>query len=192
MYRCRTVAKPFEIYQIKVALSGSQPLIWRRIHVRDDTTLAKLHRILQCVMGWEDVHLHRFVIEGEYYGTLLEDERGSRTTRDERKYILRNVVPREGWHFVYDYDFGDNWQHVLAVEKTLAPKNDVSYPVCLGGSRACPPEDVGGIGRYDDFLKALTDPADAEHDDFTGWVGGEFDPEAFDQDEVNRKLHRLK
>ena len=85
--------KPFEIYQIKVALSGSQPLIWRRIHVKDDTTLAKLHRILQCVMGWEDSHLHRFVIEGEYYGTLLEDERGSRTTRDERKYTLRNVVP---------------------------------------------------------------------------------------------------
>jgi hypothetical protein len=89
-----------------VALRDSQPLIWRRIHVGNDTTLAKLHRVLQCVMGWEDAHLHRFVIEGEYYETLLEDERGSRTTRDERKYTLRTVVPREGWQFVYDYDFG--------------------------------------------------------------------------------------
>jgi hypothetical protein len=186
------MTKPFQIFQIKVMLRGSQPLIWRRIQARSDTTLAKLHRILQCVMGWEDAHLHRFVIHGACYGVPEEDERGARKTRDERRYTLRDVVPREGSHFAYDYDLGDYWQHILVVERTLAPEEGVVYPVCLAGARACPPEDIGGIGRYDDFLKALTDPADAEHDDFTGWVGGTFDPEAFDIDEVNQKLRRLK
>jgi hypothetical protein len=186
------MAKPFEIYQIKVTLSGSQPLIWRCIQVRSDTSLAKFHRILQCVMGWEDAHLHRFVIEGEYYGTLQEDERGSQTTRDDRKYTLRDVAPREGWQFAYDYDFGDYWQHVLVVEKTLAPRTGVLYPVCLGGARACPPEDVGGIGRYHEFLEAIANAAHPEHDDFTEWIGGVFDPEAFDLDEVNRLLRGVR
>lgn len=192
MYRYRTVAKPLEIYQIKVALSGSQPLIWRRIQVKSDTSLAKFHKILQRVMGWEDAHLHRFVIEGEYYGTPDEDERGSRPTRDEHKYNLHAVVPPEGSHFVYDYDFGDNWQHVLAIEKTLAPQAGVVYPACVAGSRACPPEDVGGIARYHDFLEAIANPSHPEHEDFTGWIGGVFDPEAFDMTAINRKLHKLK
>ena len=143
-------------------------------------------------MGWEDSHLHRFVIEDEYYGTPEEHERGSQTTRDERKYTLRDVVPREGSHFVYDYDFGDYWQHVIVVEKTLARKKGVLYPVCLAGSRACPPEDVGGIGRYHEFLDAIANAAHPEHDDLAEWIGDNFDPEAFDVNEINQKLHNLK
>jgi Plasmid pRiA4b ORF-3-like protein len=186
------VAKPSEVYQIKVTLRGSEPLIWRRIQVKSDTSLAKFHKILQRVMGWEDAHLHRFVIEGEYYGTPEEDERGSRATRDERKYSLHAVVPPEGSHFVYDYDFGDNWQHVLALEKTLAPRAGVVYPMCVAGACACPPEDVGGIGRYHNFLEALANPTHPEHDEFKDWIGGVFDPEAFDLTAINRKLHKLK
>ena len=186
------MTKPFQIHQIKLTLRGSQPPIWRRIQVRGDTTFDRFHRILQCVMGWEDAHLHRFVIHGACYGVPEQDERGARKTRDERKYTLRDVVPREGSHFAYDYDFGDYWQHILVVERMLAPEEGVLYPLCLAGERACPPEDIGGIGRYDDFLQALTDPADVEHNDFTGWVGSVFDPEAFDLNEVNRKLHKLK
>ena len=122
------MTEPINVYRIKVTLRGSQPPIWRRIQVNSNTSLAKFHRILQRVMGWKDAHLHRFVIEGEYYGTPNENERGSRTIRDEREYTLRDVVPREGWQFVYDYDFGDYWQHVLVVEKTLAPQMGVLYP----------------------------------------------------------------
>ena len=83
---------PVEIYQIKVTLRDSQPLIWRRIQVRSDITLAKLHRILQCVMGWEDAHLHRFVIQGECYGVPDEEDVESRKTKDERKYGLGEVL----------------------------------------------------------------------------------------------------
>jgi hypothetical protein len=186
------MTKPVEICQIKVTLRGSQPLIWRRIQARSDTTLARFHRILQKVMGWEDAHLHRFVIHGACYGVPAQGEREARKTRDERKYMLRDVVPREGSHFAYDYDLGDYWQHILVVERTLAPKEGVLYPVCLAGARACPPEDVGGIGRYHDFLQAIANPAHPEHDDFTEWIGGAFDPEAFDPSEISQKLHKLK
>ena len=150
--------KPVEIYQIKVTLRDSQPLIWRRIQVRSDITLAKLHRTLQRVMGWEDAHLHEFVIQDEHYGVPDQGEEEPRRTKDERKYKLGDVVPGEGSQFRYNYDFGDYWQHALVIEKTLPAQEGTRYPACLAGARACPPEDVGGISGYENFLEALRDP----------------------------------
>lgn len=186
------VAKPAQVYQIKVTLCDSQPPIWRRIQVRSDTTLGRFHKILQCVMGWEDAHLHQFVIRGEQYGTPDQDEEGLRKTRDERKYKLSELVAGEGEELLYNYDFGDCWQHVLAVEKTLSPDEHARYPVCLAGERACPPEDVGGIPGYEDFLEAINDPKHPEHEEYLEWIGGEFDPDAFDLDKVNRRLRALQ
>src|SRR5437879_6349971 len=96
------MSKPVEIYQIKVALRDSQPVIWRRIQVRSDITLAKLHRILQCVMGWQDSHLHQFVIQDQRYGVPDEDDAGPRETKDERKYKLGDMLPGENSQFMYD------------------------------------------------------------------------------------------
>lgn len=188
----QNIAKPVEIYQIKVTLRGSQPPIWRRIQVRSDTTLAKFHRILQRVMDWEDAHLHQFVIRGQYYGIPDQDEGEPHKTRDERKYKLGDVVPAEGSQFAYTYDFGDYWQHMLVIEKTLPPQEGARYPVCLAGTRACPPEDMGGISGYENFLQAINSPDHPEHDEYREWIGGDFDPEAFNVDEVNQRLRRLK
>jgi hypothetical protein len=183
--------RPAEIYQIKVTLRDSQPPIWRRIQVRSDITLAKLHKVLQRVMGWEDAHLHQFVIEGEYYGVPNQEEE-PRRTKDERKYRLNEVIPGEGWQFRYNYDFGDDWQHTLVVEKILPLQEGVRHPVCLAGARACPPEDVGGLPGYEDFLEALRDPQRPEHDEYREWIGGPFDSEAFDLDAANRKLRGMR
>jgi len=184
--------RPVQIYQIQVTLCDSQPPIWRRIQVRSDTTLAKLHKILQCVMGWEDAHLHQFVIQGQRYGPPDDDEIGPRETKDERKYQLGELVTGEGGELAYNYDFGDYWQHVLVVEKTLSPDEDARYPVCLAGARACPPEDVGGMPGYEDFLKAIREPRHPEHEEYLEWIGGEFDPEAFAIDGVNRLLRAIR
>ncbi len=116
-------AKPLEIYQIEVTLRASQPPIWRRIQVRGDTILAELHRILQCTLGWTDTHLHRFIIRGEHYGVPDEDNPGARQTKDERQYRLDEVAPDAP--FTYTYDFGDNWEHILEIEKTLLPEEGV-------------------------------------------------------------------
>ena len=186
------MSKPVEIYQIKVALRDSQPPIWRRIQVRSDITLAKLHRILQCVMGWQDSHLHQFVIQDQRYGVPDEDDAGPRETKDERKYKLGDVLPGENSQFMYDYDFGDDWQHVLVIEKILSPQENIHCPLCLAGARACPPEGVGGISGYENFLQAIGDSKQPEHEELLAWVGGAFDPEELDVDQINQKLRNIR
>jgi len=180
------------IYQIKVTLDESKPPIWRRILVRSDITLAKLHRILQVVMGWEGYHLHQFIVGRTYYGEPHPDYEGYVEMRDERRVKLNQIAPGEGFKFRYEYDFGDSWLHTLLVEKTLPPEPGQQYPVCIKGKGACPPEDVGGVWGYYTFLEAIQDPDHPEHEDYLEWIGGEFDPEAFDLDEVNAALRKLR
>ena len=180
-----------QIYQIKVTLKGSKPPIWRRIQVPCNITLAELHRILQAVMGWWDYHLHQFIVGRTYYGVPHPDYYDYMEMRDESQVRL-NQIADEGSKFVYEYDFGDSWEHVLLVEKVLEPEPDRQYPVCIKGRGACPPEDVGGIWGYYSFLEAVQDADHPEHEDYLEWIGGEFDPEAFDLDEVNAALRALR
>ena len=179
--------KSKQIYQIKVTLQGFRPPIWRRIQVRSDTRLDKLHLILQDVMGWDNYHLHQFVIHGEYYGPPYDGD--FMDMMDESKSKLSDLVGGEKFKFIYEYDFGDSWAHVLLVEKILPAEKGVQYPVCIKGKRACPPEDVGGVWGYGSFLEAIKDPKHPEHDEYLEWVGGEFDPEAFDLDDINVMLN---
>jgi hypothetical protein len=177
------------VYQIKVTLKGSRPPIWRRMQVISDTTLAQLHPLLQCVMGWEDAHLYQFVVSGIRYGDprLL----GELDAEDARTVPLATLGLREKVKFFYEYDFGDSWEHELLVEKILPRDEGKRYPVCLTGKGACPPEDCGGIWGYASFLEAIRDPEHPEHDEMLEWVGGEFDPDILDLDDVNRELQRL-
>jgi hypothetical protein len=179
------------IYRIKVTLVGSKPPIWRRLLVPGDVTLGELHSILQVAMGWWDSHLHQFIVGDTFYGVPDADDFGYDDTRDEQEVTLQEIVPGEGFRFRYEYDFGDGWLHNLLVEKILEPDPDAFYPHCAKGRRACPPEDVGGIPGYEGFLEAIHDPKHPEHDDYLDWVGGEFDPEAFDCEEVNGALYGL-
>jgi hypothetical protein len=124
-----------------------------------------------------------------YYGTPHPDF--SFEVKNEKNVSLRQVVAKVKDKLIYEYDFGDSWEHELLVEKILLPEAGKRYPVCLTGKRACPPEDCGGIWGYTSFLDAIHDPQHPEHDEMLEWVGGPFDPEAFDLDEVNQELHRL-
>ncbi len=87
--------------------------------------------------------------------------------------------------------FGDSWEHSVVLEKIL-PSSEHPTPYCLGGKRACPPEDSGGPWGYAHFLEAITDAQHPEHRDYLEWVGGSFDPEAFDRDEVSAELSVLR
>jgi hypothetical protein len=104
---------------------------------------------------------------------------------------LNQIVTGEKFTFTYEYDFGDDWLHAILIEKILPPAPDQKLPVCIKGKRACPPEDVGGIWGYELFLEAIADPEHEEHDSYLVWVGGEFDPEAFDLDAINARLRGL-
>jgi len=185
------MATDVPIYQIKVTLKGSKPPIWRRIQVRSDITLSRLHMILQEAMGWWNAHLHLFAVGQTEYG-LPDPDFGFEGMRDERMVKLNQIATGEGARFIYEYDFGDSWEHVLLVEKVLPPEEGVQYPICTKGRRACPPEDVGGIWGYEEFLEAIQDPDHPEHEEYLEWIGDEFDPEEFDLDAINERLRMLK
>jgi hypothetical protein len=188
----RSASGKASIYQVKVTLKDSKPPIWRRIQVHSDVTLEKLHYILQTVMGWTDSHLHMFAIGGEHYGPTESDPTGELEMENERRVRLAEVVSGVGARFVYEYDFGDSWEHTLQVEKVLPPEPGARYPVCLAGKRASPPEDVGGVWGYTEFLEAIRNPEHPEHDDWLEWVGGDFDPEAVNLEDLNQELGSLR
>jgi Plasmid pRiA4b ORF-3-like protein len=130
------------IYQLRVVLIGISPIIWRRLLVRGDSTIADLHATLQTAFGWSNDHLHRFLIHGKQYGVAYLN---GITFRDDPRLIkLSNLGLRVKEKFLYEYDFNDQWRHLIRVEAMLPSESDQSYPVCIGGKRAAPPEDCGG------------------------------------------------
>jgi hypothetical protein len=177
------------VYQLKITLKHIRPPIWRRLQVRGDITLAQLHRFLQVAMGWSDSHLHLFrIAKTEYSQPDPEDPFWGRSAVDEGSVALAEVAPSEGSRFLYLYDFGDDWEHDIRVEQILVRQAGQVYPVCVEGRRACPPEDCGGSPGYGRLLKVLRNPRHPEHVSLLEWVGGSFDPEAFDLEGVNRRL----
>jgi hypothetical protein len=184
--------KTAPIYQLKISMDGITPAIWRRFLVSSNITLDRLHDTIQIVMGWTNSHLHMFEIKEQIFGDQQADEFGEMGTLDETEYRLRKAIEQEGQRLRYDYDFGDGWRHTVLLEKLLPPDPSMRLPICLKGKRACPPEDVGGIGGYAYFLEALHNPEHREHGEYLTWSGGEFDPEAFDLDLVNQRLRNMK
>jgi hypothetical protein len=135
---------PVELSQLHVWLREISPMISRRLLVRSDTTIADLHHVLQIAMGWTDTHLHQFVIHGKAFGVA---QLGGITFSDDPTRVrLADFTFRPRERFLYEYDFGDGWQHVVRVERMLPlrPGERRRYPVCIGGTRTCPPEDCGG------------------------------------------------
>jgi hypothetical protein len=187
----KTISKA-PIYQIKVTLDESKPPIWRRLLVAGDVTLEHLHYIVQVAMGWTNSHLHQFIVGESYFGEPHPDYDDYIQMNDERRFRLKRITENEGFKFCYEYDFGDSWMHTVLVEKILEPESGQQYPVCVKGKRACPPEDVGGVWGYEEFLQAIGDPDHPEHEEYLEWVGGEFDPEEFDLEETNEILRELR
>lgn len=185
---------PQEIYQMKITLVGSKPPIWRRMLVPADMTLERLHLAVQLVMGWQNCHLHEFEFGGERFGESVPDDElmGMAPAVNERKVRLSSVLGKVGAKGVYTYDFGDSWEHSIAVEKVLSFDPGLVYPLCMDGKRHGPPEDCGGIHGYYNLLEVIADPDHDENESILGWIGEGFDPDAFSVEEVNRSLAALR
>lgn len=178
------------IYQFKITLMGLKSPIWRRIQVAD-CTFDKLHEHIQTAMGWTNSHLHQFKINGKIYGdpALLVELFDDSNCVDSTNTHISRILPDSGklFSFIYDYDFGDRWSHEVLFEGCLQKRLGKSYPLCIEGKLACPPEDVGGIDGFHVFLKALANPKHRRHDEFVKWAG-DFKPKAFDVQRATRKM----
>lgn len=184
-------AEPYgiQIYELKLELLEIEPSIWRRLLVRGGLTLAQLHEVIQTAMGWTNSHLHQFVVGAHSYS---DPEFEIDDARSEYRYRLARLAPRVRNTIAYVYDFGDGWEHQIRVERII--EDDKRYPgtpVCLGGARRCPPEDCGGTWGYQSFLEAIGNKKHKQHKELLEWVGGSFDPDHFDLEEVNALLREI-
>jgi hypothetical protein len=180
---------PTSVHQLKLTLLEINPPIWRRLQVSSAINLRRLHDVIQEAMGWTQSHLYRFEINGVEFGE--PDPEFGLPIRSAKATQLRKIAPEAGSTFLYEYDFGDSWEHQILVEQVLTPEHGVAYPRCVAGERACPPEDSGGVWGYEEFLRAIRNHRHPEHRAMLEWVGGSFDPEAFDLRSVNDKLAHL-
>lgn len=174
------------IFQIKVTLKGIKPPVWRRLLVPSTLKLSEFHTVLQLAMGWNDMHLHQFTVGRQHYGIPETDWPDD--ILNEHKYRVYNLLTAEDETLIYEYDFGDGWEHKIVLEKILPFETDIKLPQCLKGKRACPPEDVGGPLGYLEYLEAIIDPLHPEHETLLEWRGSGFDAERFDAVHVNETL----
>ena len=182
-----------KLYELDVRLREIEPPIWRTIEVPGALSLEDVHFAIQVAMGWTNSHLHQFEIGDKQYGMADVDGADDLELEDEREYRLQDLVQERG-SFVYEYDFGDSWEHQIAVTKISAVSKQ-PRPRCVDGARACPPEDCGGTSGYDNLLVALADPKHEEHRASVTWSGG-FKPERFELPksglDLREEMARLK
>lgn len=173
------------ILQLKVTLVAVEPQVWRRIHIEAASSLLDLHVALQAAMGWRELHLHQFEIGKERYGNpdLMDDP----SVIDERTAPLFQAF-EAGASLLYEYDFGDSWEHRVELEELVPRQPRLRYPRGIDGARACPPEDCGGSHAYMDFLSAIANPSDERHQELLDWAGGRFNPGAFNLKDVSGRI----
>lgn len=176
------------VYRFKIVLQDINPPIWRRIETTD-VTLQQLHALIQTAMGWTNSHLHQFEIAGRHYADprFMDDTE----TIDYSRLRVSALVAEHGSNLRmgYEYDFGDGWQHEVVLEEVTESEHGTKYPRCIDGARACPPEDVGGVYGFADFVEAITNPSHKEYDDFMEWHGP-FDPANFDAASATRRMRK--
>jgi hypothetical protein len=180
-----------DVYQLKVKLLDTEPPVWRRLRVRGTVTFAKLHAVLQDVMGWDDKHLYHFQI-GERAFEAPDPEASGENARRHR---LGSLDLAAGHKFLYVYDPGDDWHHEVTVEGLSAPLPNEDSPVCIDGENACPPEDCSGPPGYAEIQLALECPDDPAFRERLEWLEAGFRPETFEVRATNRILrlaHRRK
>jgi hypothetical protein len=143
---------------------------------------------IQDAMGWEDYHLHEFEFTDPSTRIKtrigIPDEESDSEILPDWKQKIAKWFSLETRQAKYTYDFGDGWKHLVELEKILARDQNTNYPICIDGEKACPPEDCGGVWGYYELLKAIKDPKHERHEELLEWVGGEFDPEHFDVEEI--------
>ncbi len=177
-------------YTLKIAIKHIKPPVWRRVRAPGSLTLADLHSVIQIVFGWENDHLHDFRVGDKRYGdpTIMDEL----VDLNEERYTLDGVFAARAKKMLYTYDFGDNWEHEITVEKREPASPADEIPVCLAGKRAGPPDDCGGPWGYGDLLESAKDPESERYEELMEWMDlDSMDPEEFDLPRANVRLAKV-
>jgi len=177
------------VFRLRIQLQDVEPVVWRRVLVPGSVRLAKLSEMLLAAMGWTNSHLHAFRVGDKHFGMHFED--WAEDEIDEKSVTVLQAL-REERRFLFEYDFGDSWDHEVFVEELTWSYFGLKFAVCLDGENACPPEDVGGTPGYAYFLEAIADPSHEEHDSYLEWIGGSFDPVEFDLAGANALCQKVR
>lgn len=177
------------VFRLRIQLRDVTPVVWRRVLVPGSIRMAKLSPILLAAMGWNNSHLHAFVIGDKRIGMCFDDYPQGET--DERSVTVLQALRGER-RFVFEYDFGDDWVHDVVVEDLTWTYFGLKFAVCLDGGNAGPPDDVGGTYGYAEFVQAVTDPKHEEHDRMVEWAGGPFDPGEFNLAGTNALMQKVR
>jgi hypothetical protein len=175
------------IYELKISLNDTKPEIWRFIQVDSNISLNELHHVIQISMGWTNSHLYSFKIDEIEY-SLPEYNYDYLTYGDSRSKKIKDFQEES---FIYLYDFGDYWEHTIQLISKIEGKK-LLHPICLDGKGTCPPEDVGGIHGFNEFLKIMKDKSHPERKSYIEWYGSVFKPDNVNLAEINKSLAKLK
>jgi hypothetical protein len=173
-------------FQFRVQLRDVAPAIWRRIEVPAKYTFWDLHVAIQDAMGWLDCHLHAFRLPDPTTGEDIQiGIPDPEPFEGEPEFLPGWMIPVSQYLKVrdrisYEYDFGDGWEHDLHFEAVGIRHPRTKYPRCVAGARAGPPEDCGGPGGYAELLMTIANPRHPDYESMITWLGGPFDPKAFD------------
>lgn len=180
------MSAPEQIARIRISLSDIEPEIWRLVDVPLGTNLKGLHDVIQAAMGWQDCHVFEFRVGDKRYGIPEGDWDGEAVQAKSVK--LAALVSKGVKRLEYVYDFGDDWEHTIAIESIADADPALKYPRFVAGARRGPPEDVGGLPGFLEFLEAMADPKHAEHGNLVEWHGGPYDPEDMNLVELRWRL----
>ena len=173
------------IARLHIRLDHIEPTIWRRVEVPITTSLKGLHDVIQAVMLFKDYHLFEFNAGGKRYAVPDSEWDMGRETYAARNVRIGALVDRGITTFNYTYDFGDDWRHSITVEAVMDADPAVQYPRFVDGDRRAPPEDVGGLPGFEDFLNAMAKPRHAQYREVVEWYGGRFEPNDIGVDTIN-------
>jgi len=181
------------VYRLRVTLCEGEPAVWRRVAAHSSTTLRDLHRIIQAVMPWGDIHLHHFAAHGFFFFGVPEEEDVKDVVHDEREVTLGALLRRRKDTLLYTYDFADEWRHTIVLEDILPDEAPIPRPRCIDGGGACPPEESGSLLGYREKIEIAGNPAHPQHGEVRGWLdrhadGGHWDPAVFDCSAANARL----
>lgn len=177
------------VFTLRLHIVGATPQIWRRLVVRDTMWLSRLHDCIQVLFDWFDYQTHAFTLDEQRFGNPLK--RDELTIEDDRDVMLADLDLEHREHFTYGYHFGEGWQVEIRVEKSGPPQKGVYYPACLGGERAGPPEDCGGMEAFHDMLACIAEPDTDLGREWLEWLGPDYRAEVCDLDKINKALKKL-